>query len=245
MDVITDNADKIDAALTAKADKSTTYTKTEVDTALSGKQATLTTAQLAAVNSGITSTDVEQIETNKNNILSSLDANGAKNQLDYTLESLKAINSRGTWVNNVYTINKVKYTVNSDMSITAETIGTPSGSTLLALKSNVANSYVGAILSGCPTGGNNVTYNIAIEQSASPYTLLAQDTGLSATIPNNTSGNIIIYVVVKTTLSEPIVFKPMICSADLWVISHQYQPYAMTNAELTAAIQALQAQLNQ
>lgn len=50
MDVITDNADKIDAALAAKADKSTTYTKTEVDTALSGKQATLTTAQLDAVN---------------------------------------------------------------------------------------------------------------------------------------------------------------------------------------------------
>ena len=68
MDVITDNADKIDAALTAKADKSTTYTKTEVDTALSGKQATLTTAQLDAVNSGITSADVTQIGVNKNNI---------------------------------------------------------------------------------------------------------------------------------------------------------------------------------
>lgn len=69
MDVITDNADKIDAALTAKADKSTTYTKTEVDTALSGKQATLTTAQLDAVNSGITSADVTQIGVNENNIL--------------------------------------------------------------------------------------------------------------------------------------------------------------------------------
>lgn len=208
------------------------------------KQNALTTAQLAAVNSGIDSTKVAQITTNKNNILLSLDANGAKNQLDYTLESLKAINSRGTWVDNVYTVNNVKYTVNSDMSITAETIGTPSGNTILALKSNVANSYVGAILSGCPTGGNNATYNIAIEQSTSPYTLLAQDAGLSATIPNYTSRNIIIYVVVKTTLSEPIVFEPMICSADLWAISHQYQPYALSNAELTAAIQALQAQLS-
>lgn len=58
MDVITDNADKIDAALT------------ELQRGIDGKQATLTTAQLAAVNSGITSTDVEQIQTNKNNILS-------------------------------------------------------------------------------------------------------------------------------------------------------------------------------
>ena len=35
---------------------------------IAGKQVTLNTEQLAAVNSGITSTDVEQIETNKNNI---------------------------------------------------------------------------------------------------------------------------------------------------------------------------------
>lgn len=58
MDVITDNADKIDSALTGL--------QSDID----GKQATLTAAQLAAVNSGITSTDVEQITTNKNNILS-------------------------------------------------------------------------------------------------------------------------------------------------------------------------------
>lgn len=60
----------VESALGNKADSSTTYTKTEVDTALSGKQATLTTAQLAAANSGITSADVAQITTNKNNILS-------------------------------------------------------------------------------------------------------------------------------------------------------------------------------
>lgn len=41
----------------------------DVETALSGKQAALTTAQLAAVNSGIDSTKVAQIETNENNIL--------------------------------------------------------------------------------------------------------------------------------------------------------------------------------
>ena len=39
-----------------------------VETALNNKQNTLTAAQLAAINSGITSTDVAQIETNKNNI---------------------------------------------------------------------------------------------------------------------------------------------------------------------------------
>lgn len=58
MDVITDNADKIDAALT------------ELQSGIDDKQAALTTEQLAAVNSGVTSTDVAQIGLNKNNILS-------------------------------------------------------------------------------------------------------------------------------------------------------------------------------
>ena len=57
MDVLTDNADKIDAALTG------------LQSGIDGKQAALTTEQLAAVNSGITSTDVAQIGLNKNNIL--------------------------------------------------------------------------------------------------------------------------------------------------------------------------------
>lgn len=42
----------------------------DVIAALATKQDVLTTEQLAAVNSGVTSMDVEQIETNKNNILS-------------------------------------------------------------------------------------------------------------------------------------------------------------------------------
>ena len=42
----------------------------DMTSALAAKQDALSSAQLAAVNSGITSADVEQIETNKNNILS-------------------------------------------------------------------------------------------------------------------------------------------------------------------------------
>ncbi len=44
-------------------------TTAAVTTALAGKQDTLSSAQLSAVNSGIDSTKVDQIETNKNNIL--------------------------------------------------------------------------------------------------------------------------------------------------------------------------------
>jgi hypothetical protein len=61
-----------------------------VKSALDGKQATLTTAQLAAVNSGITSADVEQIETNKNNILLSLIMPFATNNYNVSNLSVKA-----------------------------------------------------------------------------------------------------------------------------------------------------------
>ena len=53
-----------------------------VKSALDGKQASLTTEQLAAVNSGVTSADVEQITTNKNNISS---LTKEYNQLGYIL----------------------------------------------------------------------------------------------------------------------------------------------------------------
>lgn len=57
-------------ANTLYADKTDTYTKSEVDTALSGKQNNLTSTQLNAVNSGIDSTKVTQIDTNAENITS-------------------------------------------------------------------------------------------------------------------------------------------------------------------------------
>lgn len=76
---------------------------------------TPTDAQLDAMNSGITEEDVEQISTNKNNILNIETQN--RNKLPYTLDTLKAINTAGTWNNNVYTINNLSFTVNADMSI--------------------------------------------------------------------------------------------------------------------------------
>ncbi len=62
---LNENIDIIDAKLKEHSDA-----LTEVDTALSGKQDALSVEQLSAVNSGITSESVAQIETNKNNISS-------------------------------------------------------------------------------------------------------------------------------------------------------------------------------
>ena len=77
---IATNTSDISSLQSGKADKSTTYTKTEVDTIASGKQDNLTTAQLNAVNSGITSAKVTQYDeysTSKANVgLDNLNANG-------------------------------------------------------------------------------------------------------------------------------------------------------------------------
>ena len=56
---------------------------------------------------------------------------GAKNKMPYTLASLKSINTAGTWNGNEYEHNGVKFTVNPDLSITAN--GTISGQSANAL----------------------------------------------------------------------------------------------------------------
>ena len=74
---IATNTSNISSLQSNKADKATTlagygitdaYTKTEVDTALSGKQNNLDTTQMAAVNSGANTTNIGQIATNTSDI---------------------------------------------------------------------------------------------------------------------------------------------------------------------------------
>lgn len=94
-----------------------------VKSALDSKQNTLATAQLAAVNSGITSTDVEQITENENNILS-LTANAAITSIisdvtmatGFTLEAQSFLYKQGKHIfgrliissTNAYTTSDVK-----------------------------------------------------------------------------------------------------------------------------------------
>lgn len=76
------------------------YTKAEVDALLALKQNALTTAQLAAVNSGIDSTKVAQIETNKNNILSIQDHYRYDDRQLYLQEAIPTENITvgSTWI---------------------------------------------------------------------------------------------------------------------------------------------------
>lgn len=99
MDVITDNADKIDAALTG------------LQSGIDGKQAALTTEQLAAVNSGITDADVAQIGVNKNNILSLQRAHASQtfvfSDLTWTATGGGAYVSNGTSITGIDKIESI------------------------------------------------------------------------------------------------------------------------------------------
>ena len=200
------------------------------------KQNALTTAQLAAVNSGIDSTKVEQIEKNKNNIstanaeLIELVDSGAKNKI--FVDKLNTTNANG-----------VTYTINSDGTITVN--GTPSGSSpsyaVVAMPDgstykNFAEFCNGDdILSGCPTGGSINTYRMYI--TGTGYTREDFGNGVELTDTSVSPLYLIIYIYNGYTVTN-LTFKPMICSKSAWDVSQKYVPYAMTNAEITAWIQA-------
>lgn len=186
-----------------------------VKSALDGKQATLTTAQLAAVNSGITA---EKLTRDENNI-SSLTANGGgKNKFNIDTAAIY--------------LSDATYTKNSDGTINV----TKSTNTIGQI--NMQQQFLGEtgtyIISGCPSGGSSTTYEMLIQSGDSGDTVLGRDYGEGASVYLTKGTNYQFKVVVRAnqTLSNKL-FKPMIS-----VEGGEYQPFALSNAELTAKEQA-------
>ena len=173
-----------------------------------------------------TQAQLDQIETNKNNILF-FQENGSKNALDCTLKTLKALNASG-WTDNVCNQNGVYYTVNNDGSISVS--GTSAAGDSYFKLSNGVN--IGDCkLTGCPSGGGAQRYMI---YAATPD---KADTGSGNTYTGN-SGSV--YIIVRTAMGavSGLTFRPMISPAGM---DTTYQQYAPSNAELYAMIQTLQA----
>ena len=195
-----------------------------------------TEAQLDAMNSGITAADVEQINTNKTNILLVERMNGAKNMLQYTLDSLKALNTANwSWTDNVATFQDGStFTVNDDLSIT---INTTNSHTLISFKlANYPLNKGDTIITGCPADGGLYRYKIVVSG-------VGYDTGGGMYVSNLIS-NAAVSIEISGNVQATATFKPMIVSQTVHNAGFtDYQPYAMSNAELTAAIQAIQAQL--
>lgn len=203
MDVITDNADKIDAALTG------------LQSGIDGKQAALTTEQLAAVNSGIDSADVDQIETNKNNI-SYLENSGKKNWL------------KPDTISGVPTGITIQY--ESDDSITIN--GTYSGS-----------DYAYVFLHSFTHDAIQYTLSCNVETMASKYYFYTRDGHMQSTqtlvytYSDSDATRIVMRIAPNTSFSNvnvKLMIRPSI------ITDSTYQPYAPSNRELYEMILAMQ-----
>ena len=205
------------------------YTKSEVDALLALKQNALTTAQLAAVNSGIDSTKVAQIETNKNNILYNT-AMGVKN-----VASLKTSVSTGN--------ADVTFVQNADKSYTLTISAAMSANLAFDISETFKlDSSIQYVLSGNSSSG---AIRLVLTEGTAPFSWIDQQYGNNPVIITPVADKVykLSVFIYANTSATTLTFKPMICAKSLYDSDSTYQPYAMSNAELTAAIQAIQAQL--
>jgi hypothetical protein len=212
MKVITDNWDSLDRIL---------Y---EFD---SGKQGTLNSAQLAAVNSGITAAIVAEDRA----ALVELVDGGAKNALQFD-----AISSPSGSASNI------TFTYNSDGSITVNGYTTDAGTAYVYLRFNGSNINADEfcngnfVLSGCPVNDSG----LSLQARGTDYTKSESGTGVELT-PYSGSGAVRITVMVaKSSTIDNLTIRPMICSKAAWDISQTYQPYRPSYQELYGRVLALE-----
>lgn len=183
------------------------------------------TADIEVINGAIDNIDA-QVRTNEININFNTN-NGVKNIIK------NVAHSQGM------------FTVNDDGTITANGANTSSSAKFVVISEvspTEAYKLNGMILNGCPLGGTAGGYRINLQLNGGNYINYAVDHGEGAVIsgiPQNPDYNLRLIAAVEAGKTvNNILFKPMIST-----IGGEYQPYALSNAELTAAIQALQAQL--
>ena len=180
---------------------------------------------------------IEQLDyrttTNKTNILSSYGGVVGKNKLNVNLSNLKSYNNGGgsgySWSGNVCTTTKgVTFTVNADSSISVVATATSADIWFKLFNGFVYTGGVSYVLSGCPTGGSTASYFIESDD------LNARDTGNTATILQNSNYTDSIYICIKSGTTFTGTFKPMICTQTDYTADPTYQPYVLSNVELTA-----------
>lgn len=176
-----------------------------------------TTAQLNAINSGVTSTDVAQIETNKTNILSNKNSGFLqKNMLNipdntYTVTGLTVVASGG----------ELTYTSTNATShaIVIGTIDLPAGDYYLTDRAAGAKGYDLRLLVD--------STNVTTTAENAPFTLA-------------TAKTVEIRAYSYATITNQKISPMIITAADYNAGLTSYTPYAPSNAELYKMILALQ-----
>ena len=212
------------AEVATKAPQSTTYTKTEVDTALAAK---LNTADVDAALSS-TSTNPVQNKAVQAPVARLVDA-GAKNLLKITATT--------------QTITGVTFTINADQTVTVNGTNTGTGSATFVIVSNQQAVMIpdgDYWFSGCPQGGGSDTFDLRWYRYAPNASAYDMGSGAAIHKSGNTADSNIAIVVKSGVTVNNITFKPMLCTAEDYAISTEFVPYTPTTRELYEMILALQ-----
>lgn len=200
--------------------------KSEMDTALSGKQDTLTFDDTPTDNSN-NPVKSNGIYDSEKDIYAVMGEMGAKNLIPYPYYESDHTESGITW------------TVNSDGSITANGTATANSTFVFrhrAEQTKFIEKNTSYILSGCPIGGSNSKYSLSFfvknEDDSNITSGVDYGNGVTIDMPNQDYYGIhaIARVFSGQTVSN-LTFKPMLRLAS--DTDNTFQPYAKTNKQLT------------
>jgi len=186
----------------------------------------------------------QELTSNVNALNSNKDLLGVKNLLPLTLENLKAINTAGTWNNNVYTFTGLSLTVNTDYLGGVESItmsGQPTVEYSFVLFQGTLNLPSTSKFKIGATGANG-NYDCSVLNGS---TVIGYISGDSAPLSDVTLQDDVVtrvQVFFNTNYNASITIYPMIRLAS--DTNPTYRPYAMSNQELTQRLLALEARLS-
>lgn len=192
--------------------------------AIAGKQDTLTTAQLAAANSGIDSTKVAKIAANTAAVTKQIDS-GAKNLLRITQSNL------------IQTKNGVTAAYDP-IAGTVELNGTYNGGS-----GTIFDLYTGAAadqakipagtyhMSGCPAGGSTSSYRVSLNGISA----VDAGSGVDFTISAPTALAARILISGNPPVFDHMVFRMMVCKKEDYDMSSAFAPYCPSDFETYAA----------
>ncbi|MBQ5824676.1 MAG: hypothetical protein IIW48_07690, partial [Clostridia bacterium] len=189
----------------------------DADHKLSSSLVSFSEAEAAAIASGIDSSKVGQISTNQTNILYGLNT-GVKNILS---------------LSGVQTINGITYTPQEDGTVKATGTATANAAYYL----NDSNKYIPNVYGGykfhaLSNGTDNIYALVQYSNDGSQWAAEnAQKTSEITVSSNYPYVNFVLMVKNGTTPNQT--FAPMLCTPEAWAQSHDFQPYALPNYDLT------------
>ena len=200
------------------------------DHKLSSSLVSFTTAEAAALASGIDSSKVGQISTNQTNILYAID-NGGKNKFNCDPIVLQPMNTVGTWSGNTYTVSSKTFTINNGEVTLSGGLDQYNTARMVIFKGDIP---AGTKITGCPAGGATAgidSYCIGVYDSNDYF--VTADIGNGVSIPNDLTNVTVCVTRARGAMSSSLVFKPMLCTVDAWNISHEFVPCSLPNYDLT------------